>query len=78
MEPPVTEGGLRGWAVGRVTEADVPDAGLPPLDPARDIKLADLTTPPWVCPPSSPCCWSPRGRKCCFSAPPRRWRSLSR
>ncbi|WP_454343901.1 hypothetical protein [Streptomyces canus] len=43
VDLPVAEDGLRGWAVGRVTEADLSDAELPPLDGNRSIKLAALT-----------------------------------
>ncbi|MEW1725104.1 hypothetical protein [Streptomyces sp. NPDC093109] len=43
VEPPAADGDLRGWAVGRVTEADVADIALPPLDRDRDIEVDDLT-----------------------------------
>ncbi|RRR84240.1 hypothetical protein [Streptomyces sp. RP5T] len=43
VDLPVAQGGLRGWAVGRVTETDLSDAELPPLDGNRSIKLDALT-----------------------------------
>ncbi|MFJ9590848.1 hypothetical protein [Streptomyces acidicola] len=43
VEPPAADRDLRGWAVGRVTEADLADVALPPLDRDRDIEVVDLT-----------------------------------
>jgi hypothetical protein len=42
VDLPVAAGGLRDWAVARVTEADLPDAALPPLDGTREVSLAKL------------------------------------
>ncbi|CDR06880.1 predicted protein [Streptomyces iranensis] len=42
-EPPVADGELRDWAAQRVTESELSDAGVPPLDDSRAIDVARLT-----------------------------------